>query len=79
MDNNSTTPAPMTSKAFAEGLQSASYFEVQKIVDAIDAGRAGSRKAVTGNDLMAAANYILTGKKPDPAPPEVADTPKPKK
>lgn len=73
------TEQPMTAKTFAEGLRTASYFEVQAIVDAINVARQGHRKSFGGDDLMAAADYILTGKKPDDPPKSQAKAPaKPK-
>ena len=70
------TDAPMTATSFAEGLKTASFFEVQKIVDAMNTAREGSRKSFDGNDLMNAAKFILTGEKPAGAPEKAPKPPK---
>ncbi len=66
-------------EAIANGLRSASFFEVEKIVDALNDARAGSRKAISGRDLMNAADFILNPSKPRPAPAPEAPEKAPKK
>jgi len=63
------TETTMTADTFATGLKAMSFFDVQRIVDAINASR-NARSAVDGMTLMRAADLILnpTAATADPKP-----------